>query len=214
MIKIHNGLDMDREYLNLFSVLIQITGLELNIDSLIEFCYEMKRNDEIGVEISNIGGWQSVDVLNETHTEFVKLKNKITDAANVYHEDISFKKTIGQKLSNIWVNINQKGHSNGYHIHARATLSGAFYLTKGKAPIIFQHPFRDINTYYWEPSLIEEWNGANSGEWSIEPESNNLLIFPAWFYHKVPLNKEDTDRISLSFNTYHRSDEAQALKMF
>ena len=32
---------MDRKYLNLFSVPIQTTKLELNIDSLIEFCYEM-----------------------------------------------------------------------------------------------------------------------------------------------------------------------------
>ena len=193
---------------------IQITKLELNIDPLIEFCYEMKRKNEKGVEISNVGGWQSDNIINETHTEFVKLKIEIANAAKTYHEDLQFKKSAEQKISNIWVNINQKWHSNEWHIHSRATLSGAFYLTKGKAPIIFQHPFRDINTYYWEPSLIEEWNGANSGEWRIKPEPNTLIIFPAWVYHKVPLNKEDTDRISLSFNTYHRSDEAQALKMF
>ena len=103
---------MDREYLNLFSVPIQMFKLELNIDSLIEFCYEMKRNDEIGVEISNIGGWQSENVLNETHTEFVKLKNKIEEAATTYHHDIQLKKTYNQKISNIWININQKGHLN------------------------------------------------------------------------------------------------------
>ena len=64
---------MNGEYLNLFSVPIQITELELNIDSLIEFCYEMKRKDEKGAQISNIGGWQSGNIINETHTEFVKL---------------------------------------------------------------------------------------------------------------------------------------------
>ena len=204
----------NREYLNLFPVPIQATQTELNIDSLIEFCYEMKRKNEEGVEISNIGGWQSNNVINETHTEFVKLLNEIDNAVKGYHEDIKFKKTVIQKISNIWVNINQKGHSNEYHIHSRATLSGAFYLTKGKVPIVFEHPFKDINEYYWEASLIEEWNRANSGHLRIIPESNQLIIFPAWVYHKVDANKEDTDRISLSFNTYHRSDEAQALKMF
>ena len=80
-------------------------------------------------------------------------------------------------------------------------MSGAFYLTKGKAPIVFRHPFLDITNYYWDASLIEEWNIANSGQWSIFPEPNVLIIFPAWLWHKVSMNKEDIDRISLSFNT-------------
>ena len=37
---------MNMKYLNLFMVPIQINKLELNIDSLIEFCYEMKRKNE------------------------------------------------------------------------------------------------------------------------------------------------------------------------
>jgi len=192
---------MDREYLNLFSVPIQMFKLELNIDSLIEFCYEMKRNDEIGVEISNIGGWQSVDVLNETHTEFVKLKNKIEEAVTTYHHDIQLKKTVKQKIGNIWININGKGHSNEFHVHSYCHLSGVFYLTKSKTPIVFQHPFRDITTYFWKKSFIEKWNEVNSGEWNVLPEPNYLLVFPPWVQHRVLMNKEDTDRISLSFNT-------------
>ena len=39
---------MNSEYSHLFSVPIQITELELNIDSLIEFCYEMKHENEKG----------------------------------------------------------------------------------------------------------------------------------------------------------------------
>ena len=86
--------ETDKEYLNLFHVPIQINKLELDIDSLIEFCYDMKRKDEKGVEISNLGGWQSDNIFNETHTEFIKLKNKIEDAVKIYHEEIKFKKTL------------------------------------------------------------------------------------------------------------------------
>ena len=126
MIKIHNGLDMDREYLNLFHVPIQISKLELDIDSLIEFCYEIKRKNEKGVEKTNVGGWQSDNAVDETHTEFVKLKTKIEDAAKEYHEEINFKKTFEQKIDNIWVNINQRGHSNEFHQHPHSIFSGAF----------------------------------------------------------------------------------------
>ena len=186
------------KYFNIFSVPIQATILELNIDSLIEFCYEMKRKNEKGIVKTNVGGWHSDDIFNETHTEFVKLKNKIKDAVNLYHHEIQLKKTQNQKLDNIWVNINQKGHINEYHTHPRAILSGVFYL-RGNAPILFQHPFRDINTYFWNE--VEEWNEVNSGEWRIDPRPNILLIFPPWVWHKVSMNKEDTDRISFSFNT-------------
>ena len=193
---------MNGEYLNLFNVPIQITKLELNIDSLIEFCYEMKHKNEKGLEKSNVGGWHSDNIVNETHTEFVKLKTKIEETANLYHHEIQLKKTFYQKISTIWVNINQKGHSNGYHNHPYSSLSGAFYLTEGEtAPIVFRHPNEDINTYFWHNSIIEEWNNVNSGLWRIHPKPNTLLIFPPWLKHKVDMNEEDTDRISFSFNT-------------
>ena len=197
---IQNGVGMDKEFHGMFPVPIQISELELNIDSLIEFCYEMKRKNEKGVEISNVGGWQSDNIINETHTEFIKLKTEIEDAVKIYHEFVGFKKTLKEKIESIWVNINQKGHLNDFHIHPRAILSGAFYL-RGNASIAFQHPFRDINEYYWPNFLIEELNDATSGEWKLAPTPNMLLIFPPWVWHKVLMNKEDTDRISLSFNT-------------
>ena len=42
----------DIKYLDIFFSPIQINQLDLNIDSLIEFCYEMKRKDEKGSKIS------------------------------------------------------------------------------------------------------------------------------------------------------------------
>jgi len=188
------------QYLNLFQVPIQKTNLELNIDSLIEFCYELKRKDKKGVKKTNVGGWHSGNVINETHTEFVKLINEIENAANLYHHEIQLKKIYNQKIENIWVNINQKGHSNVSHDHPRSIFSGAFYL-RGNAPICFQHPFSGITTYFWGEPIVEEWNETNSEGWGILPESNTLLIFPSWIQHKVCINEEDTDRISFSFNT-------------
>ena len=191
---------MDKKYLNIFHVSIQIIKLELDIGSLIEFCYEMKRKDEIGEKRSNIGGWHSDSISNETHPEFVKLTNKIEDAANIYHHEIQLKNTHHQKIDNIWANINQKGHSNEWHVHPKSSFSGAFYL-KGSSPIVFKHPYPDITLYYWDKPFIEEWNGFNSGESSLEPSPNTLIIFPPWLSHKVLMNKEDTDRITFSFNT-------------
>ena len=190
----------NKEYLHKFISPIQISDLELNIDSLIEFCYEMKQKNQTGVQLTNMGGGHSNNILNETHTEFVKLKNRIEENANAFHNQMQLKKTLKQKLSNIWININPKGGSNDFHDHPGACFSGAFYL-KGEAPIVFQHPYKDITTYFWKESIIEKWNSANSGQWRYKPEPNVLLLFPGWLEHKVLMNSEETDRISISFNT-------------
>ena len=199
--KPHNIMEnSDIKYLDIFFSPIQINQLDLNIDSLIKFCYEMKRKDEKGGNISNIGGWQSKNVVNEVHEEFTKLKIEVEKFANEYHRELEFKETLQQKIGNIWTNINQKGDSNEYHVHPFSALSGCFYMN-ANTPIVFEHPYSDITTYYWGHDVIENWNEANSGEWKIEPYPNILLIFPPWLRHKVVMNTEDTDRISISFNT-------------
>tara|TARA_Y100000590_G_scaffold462674_1_gene627403 strand:- start:1219 stop:1812 length:594 start_codon:yes stop_codon:yes gene_type:complete len=190
------------KYLDLFACPVQITEQKLDIDSLIDFSYEMKDKDPEGVHQTNIGGWQSKDIINEKHPEFVKLKNKIEEAANAYHTNIDLKKNEEQIIVNIWININGKGHLNDYHCHHYSVLSGAFYLRPGSAPIVFQHPYRYINSFYWETNMISKWNPVNSSVFTILPEANNLIIFPAWIEHKVLMNMEDTERISFSFNTH------------
>ena len=56
------------EYLFKFLTPIQISDLELNIDSLIEFCYEMKQKNKKGVKLTNMGGWHSDNFLNEKNS--------------------------------------------------------------------------------------------------------------------------------------------------
>ena len=195
------------EYLEIFSSCIQSHKTKLDIDSLTSFCYEVQRMDKRGTELSNLGGWQSGNIKKNPHSEFVKLLSEIQTAANTYHNKLQFKKEFKQVLSNIWININGKGHSNEYHIHAKSALSGVFYLTDSKFPIMFKHPYEEVNTYYWEEEFIESHNNLNSGQWSVTPKKNTLLIFPPWLYHKVAMNKENSDIISISFNTVFNKNE-------
>ena len=189
------------EYQQIFSACIQANQTKLDIDSLTSFCYEVKRRDKKGRKISNLGGWQSGNIKKNPHPEFVKLLSEIQIAANAYHNKLQFKKEYEQKLNNIWININGKGHSNEYHIHAKTTISACFYLSDSNFPIRFKHPYEEMNTYYWDEEFIGSFNNFNSGQWSITPKKNTLLMFPPWLYHKVVMNEEDSDRISIAFNT-------------
>ena len=190
------------EYLELFSTPIQMNHTNLDVDKLISFCYDTQRNAKESRTLSNIGGWQSINLDMEIpHEEFQKLQTEILSAVNNYHDKIQFKKEFKQKIGNIWININGRGHANEYHVHPEAYLSGAFYLTSSKAPIIFKNPSESISLYYWKGEHIDVWNPRNSGEWYVSPKKNRLIIFPAWAPHKVAENIEDSDRISFSFNT-------------
>ena len=199
-----------QEYLQLFPVVVQITKLDLNIDSIIEFCHEMKREDEEGVIKSNVSGWQSVNLVDEVYSdEFSKLKTEIEVAINKYHFEIDFRKNLKQKLDNIWANINHRGALNELHVHPRSALSGTFYLTKNEepTPIIFQHPCREMSQHYWGDYGIGKWSPINSGEFGLDAEPNILLVFPPWVWHRVSMNKGDKDRISLSFNSVFEETE-------
>ena len=189
------------EYLELFSTPLQVNYTDLDINALTAFCYKIQRGNKNSVEISNLGGWQSADIQKKKHKEFVKLQSEIQTAVDNYHDKIQFKKELRQRIGNIWININGKGHSNEFHVHADAVLSGVFYLSDSEFPIVFKHHNEYLNLYYWQEKYIDIYNPRNSGEWRITPKKNMLVIFPAWASHKVAINKGDTDRISISFNT-------------
>ena len=195
------------EYLEIFSACVQAHQTKLDINSLTSFCYDVQREHNKGVEISNLGGWQSGNIKDNPHSEFVKLISEIQTAADAYHNKLQFKKEYKQELCNIWININGKGHSNEYHNHAKSAISGSFYLTDSKFPIMFKHPYEEVNTYYWEEEFIESHNNLNSGQWSVYPKKNTILIFPPWLYHKVTMNQENSDRISIAFNTVFNKNE-------
>jgi len=189
------------EYLELFSVPIQVHYANLDTNSLTSFCYNVQHNNKNGVEVSNLGGWQSENIKNDQHKEFVKLQSEIQTAIDNYHNKIQFKKELRQRIGNIWININGKGHSNEFHVHADAVLSGVFYLNDSEVPIIFKHANDYLNLYYWREEYIDTWNPRNSGQWHITPKKNMFVVFPAWVSHKVAINKGDSNRISISFNT-------------
>ena len=184
--------------------------LDLDLKKLTEFAFEMQNKDKKGVHHTNRGGWQSNDVREEKHEEFIRLKKEITQYLRTYHLEVFrgmiFKKNITQSINNIWVNINEKHHYNDWHIHPMSTLSGVYYIKHNdcveNGDIMFKNPFGSyIATTHWPQGLVENWNEVGSGIVNITPKSNMLLIFPSWLDHKVEINLKNDSRISLSFNS-------------
>ena len=193
----------------LFTTSVMQTQLDLDTDKLTELAFQIQNKDKEGVQLTNKGGWQSNNVIEETHEELDKLKKEITWNFQVYHSEIfqgmKFKTNVVQSLANMWVNINEKHHYNDWHIHPFATLSGVYYIKHDgveNGDILFKHPEHpQMAALHWPPEIVEAWNAGTSGIANITPSSNMLLIFPSWMEHSVGANLKNDPRISVSFNS-------------
>ena len=194
---------------SLFGTPVMEVQLDLDLKKLTEFAFQMQNNDKKGVRFTNKGGWQSNNINEEKHEEFIRLKKEINYFSQIYRSEVFrgmiFNKNVTHSISHIWININEKHHYNDLHIHGESTLSGAYYIKHDglfeNGDIIFKHPKAAyMNILHWPPGSIEKTNTMTADYINITPKSNMLLIFPSWLEHKVELNLKDDTRISLSFN--------------
>ena len=193
----------------LFTTSVMQTQLDLDTDKLTELAFQIQNKDKDGVQVTNKGGWQSNNVIEETHEELDKLKKEITQYLQMYHSEIfqgmKFKTDVTQTLANMWVNINEKHHYNDWHVHPFATLSGVYYIKHDgveNGDILFKHPEHPhMAALHWPPEMVEAYNAATAEVVNITPKSNMLLIFPSWMNHSVEANLKNDPRISVSFNS-------------
>lgn len=187
----------------IFSTPVWIEDIEkIDIIPIEKLCRRLRSIDILGRKLSNQGGWQSQDFLAGTYDELQLLENRIIDQANQCVRDYGYiEEKVAVVIGNMWVNINDKGHSNSVHIHDDSFISGVFYVKAklGQGNINF---YKDYNTDYIIASQapIKFYNHLNSGAMSYEPLTGRLILFPGHLPHGVENNGLDEDRISISFN--------------
>lgn len=143
----------------------------------IEYAYKLK--DTVpSVYKSNRGGWHSDNLLDDS--SITSMRWAIEDKVRLIRPEV--------RLTNIWININNNGHSNGRHKHSNSTLSGAYYLRANpkQGDIVFDD--------------AKDWDPSKANKYSIVPKTNMLLVFPSSLNHEVLPNETFQDRISVSFN--------------
>ena len=106
-------------------------------------------------------------------------------------------------ITQSWINLIKPGSSHHPHYHPNSILSGVFYIQSVENDLIL---FRDPNEQLkkrMDLGNISENNLYNSSVGAASVAKNELVIFPSWLEHSVPINKNaTTDRISLAFNTF------------
>ena len=178
----------------LFPSLVHI--IETDVDEQIKpYCLKARQEDPVGTVISNIKGWQSQGIYQDTliTDSLYKIFNKTI--RNLFNSDL--------KIVNHWININGPNSSNAIHAHPECDLAGVYYIDvpENSGHIMFENPQNFVITNQLETFTNESREQHNQHLVKyIKPVKGLLLIFPAHLRHGVLPNDSNEDRISVSFN--------------
>ena len=174
-----------------------VNGFSEIQDELIDYAYDYKKKDPIGVSLSNRGGWQSegFEIINEDDVLQLFLINCLSNFPPI-KESVELR-------GYAWININKPGDYNIKHVHPTNNLSGVLWV---KAPqnsgdIVFDSP-NNFESYLENKSYIDDFKKSYfiDDSYHCYPTEGRMIVFPSHLQHHVQENKSNEDRISVSFN--------------
>ena len=141
--------------------------------------------------------WQTKSANLQHQSEFKLFSDTITQSnkdilklLNYNVEDVT--------ITDMWANVLKPGEGHPPHTHSNNFLSGVYYLYSDRtAGITFQDPRAQADIIV---PRKKEKNLDNSNLAFYASKTNRAIIFPAWLYHWVPINKSTKNRISISWN--------------
>ncbi len=112
----------------------------------------------------------------------------------------------GEKLKwsikEIWTNFMKPGGGQAMHNHSNSFISGILYLTATdpSSRTVFFRGFGDRGFVFTNTHKETETGQFNAEKWiSPEPDAGDMILFPSYLLHAVPLNQGDL-RVSMAFN--------------
>ena len=160
------------------------------LQKLIPTIYKIKEEFPDGNVRSNFGGWQSPDDLHN-RPEFKELTQMLLNIAEVQIHNHPWT-CIG-----MWSGINPPGAGNNIHLH-EGVLSGTVWLQCD--------PEKSGGLAFVDPRIRSRLSGDRgsflfaTNNKGYHPVVGMGVLFPIWLEHFVMENKDDKDRVSISFN--------------
>lgn len=176
----------------LFPTIIWKHEIKQNLDVMLRHIL-YKKDNEAGVSVSNVGGWQSEH--QDISRDFIDWQMSLDKAVKQCCTQSGLPPL---RLFNLWFNVNNTSDYNSIHNHHGAVLSGVYYVNvpENSGSIEF---YREDDIEYYLPPL-ESYNAFTKQKHVVDPEPGMLLLFPGWVKHSVQPNKSKEERVSISFN--------------
>ncbi len=132
-------------------------------------------------------------------SEMSRVRDFVQTQLNLYAKEVmSISNQLFPTIS--WLNRTTTGAYHYQHHHVNSIVSGVLYFTENPSPIEFHV---DKNCV-WTPLKMfpTSYNQYNTPSTTVDIKQGTLLMFPSYLEHSVMRSMANTDRISLSFNTW------------
>jgi uncharacterized protein (TIGR02466 family) len=156
------------------------------------------QSEDSGRTLTNLGGWQSNDVVEEELAKYPEMKNLVLKSMEVCLEIYKLWQINDTVyFDNMWININKKYDFNLKHVHPRSFFSAVYYVkTNEKAgDILFYRP--DTQEHYIDSRIPNEYTNKKL---QFRPKDSLLVLFPSYLPHIVYPNESEEERISIAIN--------------
>ena len=193
--------NMQDELLSLFPTPVLITQYPLPYEKELEYIREMPcRRENKGGDAGNVIHYnrQSEDTFVLDKPELSNVRAFIESKIYKYVKEVMSSNN-ELMITQSWINKSGKGESHHEHVHPNSLISGVWYpvISEKLPPIQFRsRAQRDVSL------STEKFNNFNSATFLLPMKMGELILFPSNLTHSVPANQSETERISLSFNTW------------
>jgi uncharacterized protein (TIGR02466 family) len=123
--------------------------------------------------------------------------------------ELLFGEKLRWRVKEMWVNVMQNGGRQSVHNHANCFISGVLYLSEcdASANTVFVRGLGGRDYVFDNTHAGTTPGPFNAAKWTgPAPAPGDLLLFPSYLLHEVPVNRGGL-RVTLSFNAVpHRLD--------
>jgi uncharacterized protein (TIGR02466 family) len=132
-----------------------------------------------------------------------QLKRWCEANVNSFMDDLG--KSEGAKLyvTQSWFNKTTPHNHHHSHMHPNSILSSVLYVEGPRSPTHFYKGDSFNNFSFFKKT---EGNPYTANKVSVLNEPGRLVLFPSYLHHEVDTNKGNSDRYSISFNTFIKGE--------
>ena len=190
----------------LYHAALSELGKPIDGEELDNSCLVIAEDDEAGqdwCEANNFPGYTSYASLTDLGWRFpifADLIEVLDKHVAAFAEDLEFDLDGKElKLDSIWINILPEGGIHTSHLHPHSVISGTTYVNMPKGSAIkFEDPRHAMMMA--APGRIKDARREMKNFIYVAPKVGDVLLWESWLRHEVPMNMDEDDRISISFN--------------
>mgnify|MGYP003626614919 CR=1 FL=1 len=198
---------MNTNIIQLFSIPLFVTTIPNSLATVIPYfdSQEMDVDNPNKEGVQNFGNKSKNTYILE-EPECKDLKHFLLDNIQNYSHEILGTLKLEYKFNQSWISHKHPNQHHLEHTHPNSYISGVLFFgdkEDSTSSINFHSPLRNSNYQFYvakdpDQSINSKYNYDT---YSYNYNPGDLLLFPSWLCHSVPLNTTSQIRKSLAFNS-------------